>query len=371
MDQSMTLQIEKPTAVLNAATAKRNIARMAEKARKSGVRFRPHFKSHQSAIIGEWFREAGVEVITTSSVSMARYFANHGWQDITVAFPVNWLEIDRINELAMRVQLNLLVESPETVRFLQEKLVRPIHVWLKIDAGYNRTGIKWDDAEALRTIAKFIQAADKLTLQGGLAHSGNSYSVDNQADIRAIYRQTVERLKAVRDTLTGAESPGFEISIGDTPCCAVVDDFGEVDEVRPGVFVFFDLMQLQIGSCQYEDIAVAVACPVVAKHPEKNTIITYGGAVHLSKEALRGPDTGPTYGAVAMPAPEGWSELIPDTYVAGVSQEHGIVKTTAAFLERVHVGDVLMIIPVHACLTMNLLKRYQTLSGEIIPMAGI
>ena len=214
----MTLHIEKPTAVLNVATAKRNIARMAEKARKSGVRFRPHFKTHQSAVVGAWFRDEGVEAITASSVSTARYFADHGWTDITVAFPVNCLEIDATNTLAARVQLNLLVESPETVRFLQEKLARPVRVWLKIDAGCNRTGIKWDDVESLRTIAKTIQTADKLTLQGSLAHSGNSYSADSQAGIHAIYRETVERLKAVRDTLSGTGLPDFEISIGDTPC---------------------------------------------------------------------------------------------------------------------------------------------------------
>ena len=108
--------ISKPTMLLNAETTRRNIARMAQKARGAGIRFRPHFKTHQSAAIGEWFRAQGVTAITASSLEMAEYFANAGWDDITVAFPVNVREMDTINRLAQRIELNLLVEAPESSR---------------------------------------------------------------------------------------------------------------------------------------------------------------------------------------------------------------------------------------------------------------
>ena len=45
------MQIETPTLLLNEAIARRNIERMANKARQNGVRFRPHFKTHQSAVL--------------------------------------------------------------------------------------------------------------------------------------------------------------------------------------------------------------------------------------------------------------------------------------------------------------------------------
>ena len=48
---------------------------MAAKARSAHVRFRPHFKTHQSLEIGRWFREFGVDAITVSSVGMAAFFA--------------------------------------------------------------------------------------------------------------------------------------------------------------------------------------------------------------------------------------------------------------------------------------------------------
>ncbi len=113
----MLNNLVKPTLLLNKSRVLRNIEIMINKAARSEVRFRPHFKTHQSAAIGAWFQERGVAAITVSSVDMARYFANHGWQDITIAFPVNMREIDKINALAETITLHLLVEAEESVHF--------------------------------------------------------------------------------------------------------------------------------------------------------------------------------------------------------------------------------------------------------------
>jgi len=75
-------KIVKPTLLLDEQRAVQNIERMVEKAGKNGVLLRPHFKTHQSAEIGEWFRSRGVHAITVSSVDMAEYFIDHGWKDI-------------------------------------------------------------------------------------------------------------------------------------------------------------------------------------------------------------------------------------------------------------------------------------------------
>ena len=82
------VEIEKPAIILDKDRVLWNINKMVLKASKSGVRFRPHFKTHQSFQIGEWFKEHGVSSITVSSVDMAIYFSKYGWQDITIAFPV-------------------------------------------------------------------------------------------------------------------------------------------------------------------------------------------------------------------------------------------------------------------------------------------
>jgi len=58
------MEITKPTLILDKTVCLNNIRRMAKKAQKYNIKFRPHFKTHQSAKIGNWFREFGVTSIT-------------------------------------------------------------------------------------------------------------------------------------------------------------------------------------------------------------------------------------------------------------------------------------------------------------------
>lgn len=102
--------IEKPTLLIDPDRVKQNIQRMCQKAKEQNIRFRPHFKTHQSAEIGEWFRQEGVTAITVSSLDMGRYFADHGWLDITLAFPVNIRQVLGIASLAQQIHLEILVE---------------------------------------------------------------------------------------------------------------------------------------------------------------------------------------------------------------------------------------------------------------------
>ena len=358
--------IEKPTILLDERKAKRNIATMAEKARRSGVRFRPHFKTHRSAGIGEWFRDAGVQAITVSSVDMARYFAQHGWKDITIAFPINLRQMESADRLAGDIRLGVLVESVEVVEALGQGLHHGANAWIKVDVGYGRTGIDWQQSGPLVEVAAAVARAPHLSLSGLLAHAGHSYHAASRQELHAIFRDSASRIRAARSTLESAGFAGLEVSVGDTPTCSVVDDFGRVDEVRPGNFVFYDLKQVKIGSCSEQQIAVAVACPVVAKHPERNEIVLYGGAVHLSKDSLAMEDGRQVFGRLALWQGNGWGPSVPDTYVSSLSQEHGIVRTTPEFMAQVAVGDLVIVLPMHSCLLAYLLRDYHTLDGEIL-----
>jgi D-serine deaminase-like pyridoxal phosphate-dependent protein len=359
------VSIEGPTLLLDRRKAVSNIEKMAAKASKSGVRFRPHFKTHRSAGVGEWFREFGVQAITVSSVDMATYFAQHGWKDITIAFPANMLELDKIDALAEEIELGLLVESTEVVRFLAENLTAKANAWIKADTGYGRTGITWDRTDAMVELARQIETSGPLSFKGLLTHAGHSYHATSHEGIRSVYRDSVDRLCEAGHALEIGGFPG-ELSFGDTPTCSVVDDFGAVDEVRPGNFVFYDLKQARIGSCSEEQIAVTVACPVVAKHPERNEVILYGGAVHLSKDSFVAGGV-KVFGKVVPWEGDRWGEALPDTYISSLSQEHGVVRTTPTIVSEISVGDVLIVLPSHSCLLSYLLGDYHTLDGEVLP----
>jgi D-serine deaminase-like pyridoxal phosphate-dependent protein len=354
------MKIIKPTLILDKEKAVKNIKRMLEKVSKSNhIRFRPHFKTHQSAQVGEWFREMGVTAIAVSSVDMASYFARNGWDDITIAILVNPLEIDTINRLAETVNLNLLVDSLEMTMFLDRHLKKKIKLWVKVDTAYHRTGMEYDRIDDILSLIKEIKKSRVLDFQGLLTHSGHSYYARAAEELTQLYDDTVKKMNDVREYLGAKGISDVEISIGDTPTCSVVDEFYGVDEVRCGNFVFYDVMQLSIGSCKEEDIAAALACPVIGRYPQRSEIVIYGGGVHLSKEFITNEKGQKIFGLVALANDDfrGWGQTIKNTYVASLSQEHGIIKTTHEFIRQVNIGDILMILPVHSCLTVNLMKH--------------
>ncbi len=357
-----------PTLLLNKEISIRNIERMARKAKASDAVFRPHFKTHQSIEVGRWFRDLGVECITVSSLRMAFYFASDGWKDITVAFPVNIREWKQINELAERINLNILVENVEAVSFLEDKLLNPVGVFIKTDTGYGRTGVDAEDFEAMQMLLELLKTAKKLIFMGFLTHAGNTYHAGSVDEIKKIKEEAFSKLLALK-TFLRQDFPLLQLSYGDTPSCSVVDDLSGVDELRPGNLVFYDEMQYHLGACRREDIAVALAAPVVAKHPERNELVVHGGAVHLSKESISGTGGEKLFGtAVAL---DGYSWDVSEVlgHVTGLSQEHGIITVSdGKVFEKIRIGDMLAILPVHSCLTANLMRGYVTTAGESIGM---
>ncbi len=359
------INVTKPTIILDKEKCLANLQRMFDKASKSKVHFRPHFKTHQSAIIGNWMRRLGIHPITVSSVSMAKYFSNYGWKDITISTPANILEASEINELAIGVRLNILVESPDPLKYLDPYLTYPVGIFIEIDTGYPRSGIDWEDSKAIDEILQFIAGASKITFKGFLTHSGQTYHAENTETIKDIYKDTLLKMNYLKKQYV-SDWPDLIISVGDTPACSIVDDLGDVDEIRPGNFIFYDLMQYSIGACQVKDIAIALACPVIAKNPRRNEIVLYGGSAHLSKEFLFKSNGDRIYGYVVKFDKNSWSDPLKGTYLANITQEHGIIKTTAKLLEEIKRGDILGILPVHSCLTANLMRKYQTLDGNDI-----
>ena len=362
-----TLNIVRPVLLLDKEKAKRNIEKMCRKAEASNVRFRPHFKTHQSAEIGKWFQDAKVESITVSSLDMARYFAGNGWADITVAFAVNVPEIEKINELAQKIDLGLLVDSENSLTALDSLMEHNVKIWIKVDTGYHRTGVSWEDSRRILSLAQTIQKSPRMTFGGLLTHSGHTYHAKSTDEVKSIYSETLSRLSKVKQGLEQKGISDCTISIGDTPGCSIIESFDGVDEIRPGNFVFYDLMQSSIGSCAEDEIAVVVACPVVSKSKERKQIIIYGGAVHFSKEFITDKHNRNIYGYVTLFNNSKWGKAEKSAPLISLSQEHGIIQVEDDKLfDDIEIGDFLLVFPVHSCLTGDLYKEYHTLEGEEI-----
>lgn len=359
------IDLKRPVLLLDKRKCLSNIHKMKAKADLHHVDFRPHFKTHQSAEIGEWFRNEGVNKITVSSVMMAEYFASHGWNDITIAFPVNVAESEEINRLAENIQVNVLIESLEVLELLGRKITSDIGVFVKIDAGYHRTGVPIENHPMILKLISAISRNRNFRFHGFLLHNGHTYSAKGKSEVIQIHYQVLQSIKTLKQVIDKHQIEAV-FSVGDTPAMSLADDFDCVDEIRPGNFVFYDVMQQNIGSCNFDEIAVALAVPVVAKYPERNEMVVYGGAVHLSKESIVDRTGNQIFGRVVHFGVSGWGEPVAGTYVKSLSQEHGIIKTTPEMLENLRIGDFVGILPVHSCLTAHLMREYFTFRGERI-----
>ncbi|HRH45260.1 MAG TPA: alanine racemase [Pyrinomonadaceae bacterium] len=360
------IKLIEPTLLLDRAKCLKNINDIVEKAKANNVFLRPHFKTHQSQEIGRWFKNLGVEKITASSLKMAEYFAADGWQDISVAFPINVHEIDRINSLAEKITLNLLVVAPETIERLSKDLKFPVNVFIEVDSGDHRTGVNPVDFATIDQILSEINRFEHTTFKGFLTHAGHSYGVrrDNE-EIAKIYRESTSVVSSLKAKYF-SQYPDLIISYGDTPTCSIMDNFEGVDELRPGNLVFYDVVQSEIGACQLDQIAVAMACPVVAKNPDRNEIVIYGGAVHFSKDSIFLHDGTKSFGKVVNLTENGWETSETGAYIKSLSQEHGVISAPDDYFEKIKLGDFIGVLPIHSCLTVDLNSAYLTLESEKI-----
>jgi D-serine deaminase-like pyridoxal phosphate-dependent protein len=293
---------------------------------------------------------------------MAEYFANNGWEDITVAFPVNLRETERIKSLTNRINLELVVADPGVATKLNTLLKKPVNIWIKADTGYHRSGIPVEEEETYENIIKEIDSNPNLKLKGFLSHTGNTYHTKSVEEIGKLYSDALEKLKQL-ETRFSSKHSNLQISLGDTPSFSTVSNLSGADEARPGNFVFFDLMQYYLGACSLNQIAVAVACPVVSKKKKEKHVIVHGGAVHFSKEFILDNNQQKIYGRIVELKGKSWKNTGADNALISLSQEHGTVQLSKDMFEKINIGDLVYILPVHSCLTANLMKGYLSLEG--------
>lgn len=347
-----------PELILDKSKCLRNIEKMSDKAGRHGLGFRPHFKTHQSTEVGNWFRDYGITKITVSSFEMANRFAKAGWEDILVAFPFNPAERGLLNETAGKRKISVLIDNPDTLPFLS-RIGHPLDYYIDIDTGYGRSGIPAEDLTGIEEIIDQTRDDTKLRFSGFYCHAGHSYKAGSQAGRELIHRKALTDLNQLKDQFRDL---GPKILYGDTPGCSTQDDFTGIDEITPGNFVFYDLFQYSIGSCSMEEIAVAMVCPVVGKYRDNRRMVIHGGAVHFSKESLY--KEGQTiFGQHVLLKDDSWKLPSEALYLTGLSQEHGLLEQCGKIFDDMALGDTLCFLPVHSCLTVNLMKRFEVMNG--------
>ncbi|HWG24339.1 MAG TPA: alanine racemase [Actinospica sp.] len=327
-----------PALVVDADTLDRNIARMAAAGRAGGFALRPHAKTHKCPQIAEKQLAAGAVGLTVATIGEAEAFAAGGVTDLFIAYPL-WLDDGkqrRLAKLAAGARVQVGVDSVENARRIAGT---GASVLIEIDSGHHRTGVRPGEAGALARAASELG----LTVDGvftfpghGTAHAANA----TPTDVRAQAARDQEA--ALTEAAASLRDAGIEptvVSGGSTPTAALRGD-GQINELRPGVYVFNDAMQVALGSCTVEDVALAAAATVVSV-PAADRFVLDAGSKVLGAD----PNAwSPGYGLV--PA-------YPGSKVVQLSEHHAVVQLPPGVTAPRH-GDRVVIIPNHVCNAVNL-----------------
>jgi D-serine deaminase-like pyridoxal phosphate-dependent protein len=359
-----------PCLVLDRAVLNRNIARMTERARLLGVSLRPHMKTAKSAEVARRVHGGAIGPITVSTLAEAEYFAAHGFVDMVYAVGISPDKLDRVAKLIMRgVDLKILTDEIGVARAIAERglaLGVKFRVLIEIETGGERAGVLPASPE-LDAIGKILDEAGMLA--GVLAHAGHSYGAESLSEIEEIAEDERAGVVAAAERLRAQGRKVAIVSVGSTPTALYAKHLTGVTEMRPGNFVFFDLFQTGLGSCEIGDVAVGVLTTITSHRTARKQILLDAGALALSKDtgANRHMD-GAGYGLLrpangALPAKP--------LAVLDVHQEHGIASF-ASGLDIVDpfpyadypVGGRLVALPNHVCMTAAMYDRYHVVDGS-------
>jgi D-serine deaminase-like pyridoxal phosphate-dependent protein len=157
-----------------------------------------------------------------------------------------------------------------------------MNLFLKVDCGYHRCGVDPHSAETV-AIPRGIAEASNLRFAGILTHAGHSYHCGTKAARLAV---AVQERDVMRELAGRLRSAGIEVpivSIGSTPTITTVDHLEEIDEARPGNYIFFDAFMASTGTCSLDDCALTVLAAVVHRDLRRGKVITDAGAIALER----------------------------------------------------------------------------------------
>jgi D-serine deaminase-like pyridoxal phosphate-dependent protein len=318
----------------------RNINRMAA----AGVALRPHVKTHKCVEIARRQRAAGAAGITVATVSEAEVFVAAGFTDVFIAYPL-WVDAARgarLRSLAERASVRIGVDSADGAA-AAARFAGPLPVLVEVDSGHGRTGV----APPLAGDVAVAAARAGLDVRGVFTFPGHGYGPELRA------RAAADESAALAQAASSVRSAGITVDVrsgGSTPTAAL-SDTAVLTELRPGVYVFNDAQQLELGTCRAEDVALCAVATVVSRSPGR-VVVDAGSKV---------------LGADRPVWTTGFGRLVDhlDARVTALSEHHATVEFPAG-TQVPELGSVVRIAPNHVCTAVNLADELTVVSGGTV-----
>jgi D-serine deaminase-like pyridoxal phosphate-dependent protein len=350
--------LDTPVVLVEIVKLHANLSRMADRVAEAGhgkVRLRPHAKTHKTREIAQRQLELGAVGLTVAKVGEAEAMVGAGVEDLLIAYPVlGDQKYERLLKLLDKARIRIALDSLEVAEaasgFFAARGAR-LPVLIEIDTGFGRTGVQ-SPAAALQ-LAEQIDELKGVEVAGVMCFGGQAYQTsdaDKQAEIGRAEGQTSVQ---VAELLCGHGHDAKTVSVGSTPTAGAAATVEGVTEVRPGVYAFGDLKQVQLGTARLEDCALTVLATVVS-HPRPERYVVDAGL-----KALAGENYGwGTYGRLLEH---------PGLVLDWAAEEHGVILVPEGAPDpKLRIGDKVRIVPDHACGTVNMHDALVAVDGDAV-----
>jgi D-serine deaminase-like pyridoxal phosphate-dependent protein len=323
-------ELDTPVATVDLHAVERNIARFQRYCDEHALAFRPHIKTHKLPAIAHMQLRAGAVGITCQKLGEAEVMEAAGIGDILLTFPlVGPAKAERLAALAGEASVAVVGDSPAVAQGLSPALAAAgveVGFLVEVDTGFERTGVQTPEEAA--ELAELAGSLPGLRFDGLMTYP--------------TLPGTGSKLRAAIDAVTARGLAVRTVSAGGTPTFFTNHEVPEVTEVRAGTYVYGDRSCTANGSVPLEDCALRIRA-TVASRPTADRGILDAGSKTLTNDPAE-ETAGGGHGLIVE---------YPDARIYALSEEHGHVDLSAC-TERPEVGEVVTVIPNHACGCTNL-----------------
>ena len=351
LSKELLASLETPCLVIDVEKARRNVEAMQKAADEAGCKLRPHIKTHKMPFFAKMQVEAGAAGIACAKISEAEIMASGAAgiiDDIFIAYPiVGSFRINRAIALSRKVKrLILAVDSLPGALALSGAAVQAgvkLETRLEIDTGLRRTGVPREEALVL---AKKVSQMPGLDLTGIYTFKGLLYDGVFTNDNRLAAEEEGAFLESAAKEIEGAGIKLKDISGGSSPTGIETARTGKVNEIRPGTYIFNDILLCNENVAHEDDVAVRFAATVVSCPREDYAVIDGGTKCFPTDQALNiAPFFHSAYAKI-----EGHEHL----RLSRMNEEHGIITSVNKGKTGLSVGQILTFIPIHVCTAVNM-----------------
>jgi D-serine deaminase-like pyridoxal phosphate-dependent protein len=351
-------ELPTPALLVDVARCEANIRRVAAALSGRGVGLRPHIKTSKCLEVVARQRAAGTVGFTCSTPAEVEALGTAGLRGLLWAHqPVGPAKVAFAVDAASRWDVTLIADSLEVAGPLSAEAVRrgvDVRLLLDVDTGQHRTGVAADRAVE---VGRTIDRLPRLRVVGVLTHEGHlgGYGAD-RAGLETAGHGVGAVLAEVAAGLRAAGVACDTVSVGSTPGMTTAPFAPGVTEGRPGTYVYFDANQVRLGSATVDQCALTVLARVVSRQGPGHAIIDAG------LKAMSSDSLSPQVGAGLVCDLE--ATPMPDVTFPTANEEHGFLA--GAGVDRLAVGDLVRIIPNHACGTTNMWSRLHAVSDDAV-----